>query len=83
MGKHRRSTAKHVRTTLLAVVAITLMAYLGVFEGLGAWAAQREPWLLGPLLAASIVLAAASGFCWTRLRREAKRHEREVAEGHR
>jgi diguanylate cyclase (GGDEF)-like protein/PAS domain S-box-containing protein len=84
MGKHLSSTANAVLTTLLAVVAMMLVAYLGAFEGLGAWAARREPWLLGPLLAASISLAAAFGCCswyvWARLRRENKQHAREVVE---
>jgi diguanylate cyclase (GGDEF)-like protein/PAS domain S-box-containing protein len=84
MGKARRLTAKSVLATLIAVVAMTLAAYLGAFESLGAWARQREPGQIGGLLAVFIVLTAALGFyCWrgwARLRRQTTRHEREVGE---
>src|SRR5918997_1285198 len=83
MVRHVSSTARYVLTTLLAL-AMTLVAYLGAFGDLGAWAARREPWLLGLSLAVSIVLGVAFGLyfwrAWARLRREAQRHEREVVE---
>jgi diguanylate cyclase (GGDEF)-like protein/PAS domain S-box-containing protein len=83
MGKVRRLTTKSLLVTLIAVVAMTLAAYLGAFESLGAWARQREPGQLGAFLAVSIVFTAALGFYgwrgWARLRQQTTRHEREFA----
>ncbi len=47
--------------TLIAAVAMALVAYLGMFENLNAWIRQLEPGQLGGLFAVFVVLTVALG----------------------
>ena len=70
--------------TLIAAVAMALVAYLGAFENLSAWIRQLEPGQLGGLFAVFVVLTVALGiYSWrarSQLQRQATQHEREVGE---
>jgi diguanylate cyclase (GGDEF)-like protein/PAS domain S-box-containing protein len=70
--------------TLIAAVAMALVAYLGMFENLNAWIRQLEPGQLGGLFAVFVVLTVALGiYGWrarSHLQQQATQHEREVGE---
>src|SRR3712207_2469364 len=84
MRKVRSPTATGLLASLIAAVAMALLAYLGAFENLSAWIRQVEPGQLGGLFAVFVVLTVALGiYGWrarSQLQRQATQHEREVGE---
>ncbi|MDQ3590139.1 MAG: PAS domain S-box protein, partial [Actinomycetota bacterium] len=84
MRKVQSPTAMGLLATLIAAVAMALVAYLGAFENLSAWIRQLEPGQLGGLFAVFVVLTVALGiYGWrarSQLQRQATQHEREVGE---